>query len=126
MSVFIAKLDNIEEVRKFYEEMSIRKEQDLLSNFAKIKEDESSIYWVNIINIKMPPIYFLTIIFIFLWLFIGGWFWFIPMGFFALSYIVFWKSFHIWIFKKGLKKAGYTGTVSILSNERGLMEVLEL
>lgn len=126
MSFFVAKLEKNDNVMDFFAETRERNSQAMLENKSKIVIKGKNIYWVNLIYIRIPPIYWLFFIFLFLYLWLGGWGWFIPMAFFGLSYIVFWRGFHIWAFKKGLKRAGYKGEIIILSTERGVSEVLYL
>lgn len=123
MSIFVAKLENHVIVQEFFSETIERKEQAMVNVDAKLKKTPSNILWVNVTTVKIPPIYYFALLFVACFLFFGGWFWFLPIVFFSLTYLFFWRGFHVWAFKRGLRKSGYTGEIKILSIEEGLLEV---
>ena len=122
MSFFVAKLENEDVIGEFFSETLQRKEQALVNVEAQLIKKKNAVYWVNVTEVKLPPIYYLSLLFVVGWIIWRGWGWFIPMFFFALTYLFFWRGFHVWAFKKGLKRKGYKGRVEILSIERGILE----
>ncbi|MGV8169220.1 MAG: hypothetical protein ACP5N3_04155 [Candidatus Nanoarchaeia archaeon] len=122
MSFFVAKLQNEEVVAEFFSDTLKRGEQAMLNVNAQLIKKKDSVFWINVTETKVPPIYYLFFIFLACFLIWGGWAWFIPMTFFGTSYLFFWRGFHVWAFKKGLRKKGYTGEIIILSIEQGILE----
>jgi hypothetical protein len=126
MSVFVARSKFDPLVYEFLEETRERGSQALVEINAKVINRGGLIYWVNVTRIKIPPIYYLGFIFLALFLWRVSWIWGILTFLFLSIYIVFSKAFHVWAFKKGLRKKGYTGKIEILDLESGLREVLLL
>jgi len=128
MSFFIAKLEKEHEssevILPFMMDCTERKDQAMIELKVKLFMKKKHIYWLNVVEPKFPPIYYLSLIFAILWLLFGGWGWAIPTAFFALTYLSFWKGFHVYAFKKGLRKKGYKGNIIVMSNERGIEEAV--
>lgn len=128
MSFFIAKLEKKHEsselILPFMMDCTQRKEQAMIELKVKLFVKKDNIYWLNVVEPKFPPIYLLSVIFAVLWILFGGWGWAIPTAFFALTYLSFWRGFHVWAFKRGLKKKGYGGSIIVMNVERGIDEAV--
>jgi hypothetical protein len=123
MSFFIARLKKDPVINEFLQETRERGSQALLDLSVQLVNKEEFSFWVNIIKVRIPKIYLLSFIFLILYIIFGGWGWLIPLCFFGLTYIVYSRTFHVWAFKRALRKEGYTGTIEILDLEEGLLEV---
>ena len=124
MSFSIAELEKNKEALNFLASVTEKNNQAMIMNKAKLFIRPKNYLWANIVIVKIPPIYYLSIVFLGLYFLFGGWGWFIPMVFFALTYIPFSRAFHVYAFKRGIRKAGYSGTIKIVNFEQGIMEVL--
>jgi hypothetical protein len=122
LSFFVAKLERESVVEEFFSETMKRNSQALVEVKAQLIKKKEAVYWANITDVKLPPIYYFAFLFLAIFFIWGGWAWFIPTGFFGLTYLFFWKGFHVWAFRRGLRKKGYSGKIEVLSLERGISE----
>ena len=115
MSVFVARFPEFDPlVYDFLRETRERGSQALIEISPQIVNRSGFLYWINVTRIKIPPIYYLGFVFLALFIWRVSWIWGILAFLFLSFYIVFSKAFHVWAFKKGLKKKGYTGRIEIL------------
>jgi hypothetical protein len=123
MSFFIAKLNEDPAISEYFERVQENGSQAMLYNKAKIVRKQKDVYWLNVVGVSLPPFYllgFLFLAFFLVWDWSG---WLVLSGFFGMCFIPFWRGFHIFAFKKGLRKAGYKGSIIIVPLERGVEEV---